>query len=1016
MATSLTQVYVGQHVKYPTHDVKLTDVNGNMVGLVLCNRQGKLDSGAMQIASMPRTALQTTQGNTGYDDMELPFVAEVQNSWVGGRGSNDFGRDRSKYYDGHRIDTTKEFAICGPKSDPQTGLDTTYINYFPTNPNLYPFWFTEESSRTGDEAGYFKMYTGTSSIIVIGIEIKLWVLYNNTTINYGPATIGGSGVVTTDYSITLNKMDHAGYVFLPFETGSGHPTQMQGGKYYLNFNMSSDKHVQWFRNPDQTDCARMQWDGDSYEIMNDRQGDPLDCALDCKIYTVANTEFESKLFEYKNQLYLIQNKYNGTAPLLYMNGYRGQALSNSTNKWNINTGLDLTGVDLTGCIALIIDGPGEQETQPWRKITSNTSYGACRVSTPWKITHTVATSFVILDTNKWTLITGHGLTKNVTDICVTNEFVTFCQGDEAPIRFMAEFYDSGASPTWHREFADQTANDWDYITKDNTTDLPVKADFMKLVQLETGEMAVWRARADDSMVDYSFINSWTKDTTTQTLFEFDINKRARQDLLLQMDRINKDYDDEAAKPTEEQDTGYLVSLTRMALDIEYQINYHLTEVETGGDGETGTGKPGTIYGWGTHTVAVGHKFLPYYITCGNLDNNITGLIMYGQPKIPYVFKEDSIGSIYNNIYAELPIPEMKAVRSRINGKANMQFGVYLYYGLEGGLIERYYDQRIDNVGPTLGEGLPRIRSGEVTKMLQYPGRFYISIDAGKNGYSSVLCNNETGWHEIYRSNAIGQSITDIYVQSICGFDNADRLWIAMETSVSSIPIAINPLTQTNYKYYGYRAGSGQRPSLETGWIDFDMKDVNKYFHSVTIFSDYPNGTVTSYNEYFIYVYYKVDNQSDWKLAGRGDAHPIQEIILDREHKQAGRKIKLKIELQPWKAELYTPQLRAIIVNGVLRMPVKQSWSITFLLEPMKDLQDKPMTDASSLIYNRLCTWANSKTCATPLVMNTNDAVTDGKIVFIDPASIDTFQAVSQMGTGSGNKEYRHLASCVLYEV
>lgn len=82
-------------------------------------------------------------------------------------------------------------------------------------------------------------------------------------------------------------------------------------------------------------------------------------------------------------------------------------------------------------------------------------------------------------------------------------------------------------------------------------------------------------------------------------------------------------------------------------------------------------------------------------------SNITGMVMYGEPQVPYIFKEDSFGSIVNNVYAKLPVAEMKYLRSENNGKANMQQGVYLYFGMEGGtMIERYYDQRLDDVGPT----------------------------------------------------------------------------------------------------------------------------------------------------------------------------------------------------------------------------------------------------------------------------------------------------------------------------
>jgi len=377
----------------------------------------------------------------------------------------------------------------------------------------------------------------------------------------------------------------------------------------------------------------------------------------------------------------------------------------------------------------------------------------------------------------------------------------------------------------------------------------------------------------------------------------------------------------------------------------------------------------------------------------------------------------------------MPIGEMASVRSEVNGEAGMQFGVYLYFNLAGGMLERYYDQRLDDIGPNRDEGLPIGRQGEIVKIIPYPGRFYAAINAGFDGYSSVLCNNMLGWHELYRSSTSGSAIKDIYVQSIPGYGHVDRLWISEGSDLVALPISVAPLSQSLYPYFGYRdpAGSGY---VETSWIDFDLKDVEKYFHSVTLFSDY-SGDVETGNEYEINVYFKVDGHKDWTYGGRAKAAEVidgklqvgvKEIELryvnptKRGNNVSGKKIKFRIYLTPMASEYETPRLKAVLVNAVLRMPIKRSWNITFLLEPMEDLQHRQLTDPATLLYNQLYTWANSKTHATPLLMRSNDALADNKYVFIDPASISPFQAVSQMSAGSGQKEYRHLATMTIYEV
>jgi hypothetical protein len=231
--------------------------------------------------------------------------------------------------------------------------------------------------------------------------------------------------------------------------------------------------------------------------------------------------------------------------------------------------------------------------------------------------------------------------------------------------------------------------------------------------------------------------------------------------------------------------------------------------------------------------------------------------------------------------------------------------------------------------------------------------------------------------------------------------------------------------QYQYNYHGYTA-TDTDGYIETSWIDFELKDVDKYFHSITIFSDH-TGSMNTKNEYNINVWFKVDGDNDWTVAGTCKAVASTELELKYPYKPgihnvSGKKIKFKIALNP-RTQYYTPRLKAMVVNGVLRMPVKRSWNITFMLEPMNDLNNRPLTDIDTptskgipnTLYHRLFWWANSKTHNTPLLMRTNDPITDNKYVFIDPASISTFQAVAVLGDGSGNKEYRHFGSATLYE-
>jgi hypothetical protein len=475
------------------------------------------------------------------------------------------------------------------------------------------------------------------------------------------------------------------------------------------------------------------------------------------------------------------------------------------------------------------------------------------------------------------------------------------------------------------------------------------------------------------------------------------------------------------------------TIYRQILDLTYQIsNASNTDLEN-----TATSAINGVLDLAAHADRsnwVNAKYLPTYVYAGDKVNPVTNIIGYGEPKIPYILKSNGFGSISDGVYQELPIGEMKTINSILNGTAAMQFGVYLYFNLEGGMVERYYDQRLDDVGPNRDEGLPADRQGEITKLLPYPGRYYAAIDAGSAGYSSILCNNMLGeysWHEIWRSTTRGDQIYDVYVQTIPGFQEVDRLWIATTKSIIAVPIAITPVNQYKYEYFGYGASSPAYTYdfttagwVETSWIDFDVKSVDKYFHSVTIFSDY-TGEVKTGDEYKISVYFKVDGDVEWSHAGDVKASEyvngkfevgVKELQLQNSFGSiSGKKIKFRVKMIPMADVYESPRLKAIVVNAILRLPSKRTWTVNFLVDPEVDLNDKPIHDATGVLLYWLNKWANSKTYAVPLTMNTNDYSNDNVKVMIDPASLVTYDVITDQNA-SKNKTYKHIGSLTLYEV
>jgi hypothetical protein len=412
-------------------------------------------------------------------------------------------------------------------------------------------------------------------------------------------------------------------------------------------------------------------------------------------------------------------------------------------------------------------------------------------------------------------------------------------------------------------------------------------------------------------------------------------------------------------------------------------------------------------------------------------DDIKNLIAYGDPLIPYVIKENSFGSIQNDIYAEIPLGELDEVRSVYNGIAAMKYGVYLYFNL-GEMIERFYDRRLDDVGPNRGLGMPFGRNGIIRKLLPYPGRYYALLYTEGN-VPSILCHNGYGWHEIWRptsvtsdgsgdtgedapfaynvSSVAGGRCTNMVVQMIPG-SNIDRLWFDNGGQLLWIPIAINPKLDREYEYRDLS-------QFETAWIYGNLKDVNKYWHSIKLHTENLSGTDRS-----IMVEYKVDTDNSWTKIdyatdnswtkiGVVETSPIQELDLSTSYDVTGYRIKFRFTLHTSDSS-ETPRLLAYVVKGVVRVDVKKGWNVTVISENERDLNG--IRDSQDNIISQLDTWANSDDTAAPLLLRHNISYYDNKYVFIDPASISLQQVELNTARNSYTRQYKEIVNFTMYEV
>lgn len=361
------------------------------------------------------------------------------------------------------------------------------------------------------------------------------------------------------------------------------------------------------------------------------------------------------------------------------------------------------------------------------------------------------------------------------------------------------------------------------------------------------------------------------------------------------------------------------------------------------------------------------------IVCNNKMFRITGIEAYGSPRIPWIMKEDGFGAVANNIYDQIPLAEFETVADDDNGRAHIQRGVYLYLSLLNGL-ERYYESRLDDIGPNRDKGLPNDRNGKISDLIAYPGRMYAAIDH-PSGFSCVMAYNDIGWHEIYRSSR-GARIYSMHVQVIDG-DKFDRLWLAHEDGYTYLPIALDPKKQSDYQYNT----SGE---IQSAWISGGFKEIKKFLHSVDIFSE-----GLSPGEQYIRVSYQLDGeQSEWvEINEDVDVSPTQKILFSPEHNVSAQRFRIKLTLytnDPTK----TPRVKGITINPVTRLINKKRWTMAYRADDKAvDLNGHREPLSMSELMAQLEEWSSSEITPTPLLMHAPHTYFDSKYVFIESESV-----------------------------
>lgn len=424
----------------PTHHLLLTDRSGMRVGLTVCDDGGSVrsfrDERIYVKIPVETTAQKQTSGSSSYADFDYPYSPIVQDDVSGGRGSIDFERDSTKFFDSFRCRSGRaNRAYAGPQEKYATGLRSSdqslpgsvkWVKLFGTQRYVY---------KRFQSAGY------TAGLV--WLLVRRMGIPGDLTIAIHADSGGSVGSELTSITVAYTRLED---ILMEWLNESITQALTNGAYYWLviygGANDSDGAH--W--KVGIKDASGSSYYSGSYSS--------TPTAADFDLYfriTDADSEKSCIPFGYKEQQYFVISAESG-APTIYMAGSRGAADSNSGDLGKLKDGTkSWTTNEWAGCAVMITDGTGRTEKTPWRTIVSNTGTELV-VDEDWTITQDTTTEYVILG-DKLTSLGACGLTSPVTDVHVsTKGVIYFCMGDDVTVRRMRAYNDAG---TW-REISDAT--------------------------------------------------------------------------------------------------------------------------------------------------------------------------------------------------------------------------------------------------------------------------------------------------------------------------------------------------------------------------------------------------------------------------------------------------------------------------------------------------------------------------------------------------------------------------------
>jgi hypothetical protein len=157
-------------------------------------------------------------------------------------------------------------------------------------------------------------------------------------------------------------------------------------------------------------------------------------------------------------------------------------------------------------------------------------------------------------------------------------------------------------------------------------------------------------------------------------------------------------------------------------------------------------------------------------------------------------------------------------------------------------------------GPDRDAGLPSDRAGNIVALCGTANWLYAVVDAGSDGYSSVMVYQGRDWHELYRGGTAGERIHTIGYETI---NSPSRLWFGQGTQM--LYVELPDYSDNPYQYEGIHFHPDGEVEL-SAWGN-ELMPVLKDWRYVIVQAEACN------SDQYIEVYYEIDRSGVWTLLG-----------------------------------------------------------------------------------------------------------------------------------------------------